>query len=497
MKRSRSPKRRAKRDLDDQKNYSRPKKTSKRGPSSFKSTTELFRKAGHRTQLQHLRNELRSNECLKKQRYGFRLLWRSVPKDMKRYKIPKPGSFDPKNCHRGVMWGWPKECSLTNVQARTLLFNAYKQKSLTMSQLVVVRKSLSYAWELTGGLPGGNYPGVKEVWKIVSPQQTRTQIHHVLPERIPTVAELIKAFTKDWTPASAMCFMRHCIGFLTSHDLFIFGLRSTEDMRRVKLSSRHDYDWDAGWACTSFLGGRCKLAGVKKGTRPWKIWRVCHCPGKHVRPPAMFVVGKDGNPTSPLNWSSTCPVAVQEFLFSYQWKKKRHCYVKWLKSGRMGASNVKDVAGTAISWMNHQLEKTTGYNRNSGRKSLARWCSHLNVKYHESFQIHGDLAEVWSKSYQPDMEPSDFKGRSQSADPMKATLALRRFANLLGRGVKAKPKLSKSDRFSSGDHSPRKMFDNAILRNQKVARYHLLKALGKPGLADRIATELPSDSDED
>ena len=106
-------------------------------------------------------------------------MWKEVPKVMRRYKIGEEGSFDPKNCHKGSCWGWPKECKLTNLQARTIFFNIYKRKVLTIHQLIVVRKSLSFAWELTGGVPGGNYPGVKQVWKIVDERAMGKQINFV------------------------------------------------------------------------------------------------------------------------------------------------------------------------------------------------------------------------------------------------------------------------------------------------------------------------------
>ena len=392
-----------------------------------------------------------SSRSPKKQRYGFRLLWKTVPRDMKRYGIGEVGSFDKDNCHRGVCWGWPKECHLTNLQARTLFFNCYKSEALTLHQLIVVRKSLSFAWELSGGLPGGNYPSVKETWKIVRPEKTATQIHRVLPQRIPSVSELIRAFSKNWSVDHPLSFIEYCTGLVAANDLFIFGLRSTEDVRRVKMSDQHQADWINGWQCTRFKGGRAKLCGVKKNTRPWSIWRTCHCPGLHVRPPAMFTVDKTGQPNSPLTWCSSCPVAVLEFLFSMQWQDKKRCYPKWLASGRFGGSNTKDVAKQAIDWFIAQgvITDDVRYDRNAGRKSLARWCSHLNLAYEDSFQCHGDLPEVWGKNYQIDMAPSEYKGRAQTSDPLRATKALRRFANLLGRGKKIKPKLGRSDRFAS------------------------------------------------
>ena len=453
------------------------RKKRKRGPASFRSTSKLFKSAGQRTRLQNLRNDLRSNECLKKQRYGFRLLWKTVPADMKRYRIGEPGSYDQNNCHRGVCWGWPKECRLTNQQARTLYLNAYEKGTLTIHQLIVIRKSLSFAWELTGGAPGGNYPAVKEVWKLVIPAKTKTQTHHVLPDRIPTVSELRKAFRTEWTPDHPMSFVEYCQGLLAAYDLFVFGLRSTEDVRRVKHSHTHQMDWINGWHRTAFKGGRAKLCGVKKGSRPWSAWRSCHCKkGKHVRPPAMFTVDKDGNPCSAIDWNPLCPVAVLEFIFSMQWRTLKRCYPKFLKSGAFGKSNIKDIAALAIKWFVAQgiVSEANAYNRNAGRKSLARWCGHLRVPYRESFQLHGDLFEVWAKNYETEVAPTTFKGRVQTTDPWTATKALRRFANFIGCGRKVKARLSKSQRF----------------------HYHLLASMGKEDLAEKIAQDLPTDDEE-
>ena len=158
-----------------------------------------------------------SIRSLKKFRYGFRLMWTHVPKVMRRYRVGVVGSFDPHNCHGGVTWGWPKECRLTNLQARTIFFNLYRKEVLTLHQLIVVRKALAYAWELSGGLPGGNYPAVKEVWRIVKADKTADQIHRVLPSRIPTVRELVKAFTTGWTPESPFSLVSFCQGLVAAY----------------------------------------------------------------------------------------------------------------------------------------------------------------------------------------------------------------------------------------------------------------------------------------
>ena len=104
---------------------------------------------------------------MKQLRYAFRLMWRGAPRQMRRYSIPEEGSFDKHNGHNGVCWGWTKECSLTDTQARAIYNACYDSGKLTMPMMVVVRKGMAYAWELSGHPPGGNYPGVKEVWGVV------------------------------------------------------------------------------------------------------------------------------------------------------------------------------------------------------------------------------------------------------------------------------------------------------------------------------------------
>ena len=131
----------------------------------------------------------------------------------------------------------------------------------------------------------------------------------------------------------------------------------------------------------------------------------------------------------------------------------------------------------AIAWMVSQgacLEENQ-YDTNSGRKSLARWCEALNVPYPESFHIHGDLYEVWSQHYETDVSKyANFKRRNQSTDPKVATVALKKFANYLGRGKKVKVRLSKKNRYL-----------HAILVGQ-----------GNEKEAERIRMGLPSDSED-
>ena len=75
----------------------------------------------------------------------------------------KVGSFSPTNHHHGEMFALPGEFSLTKEQAAQLLFKCYKSKKFTFAQMRTIKKTLSYAYQLQGGVPGKNFetiPGV-------------------------------------------------------------------------------------------------------------------------------------------------------------------------------------------------------------------------------------------------------------------------------------------------------------------------------------------------
>ena len=332
---------------------------------------------------------------MKQLRYGFRLIWREVPADCRRYKIGQPGSFDRQNGHDGVCWAWPSECKLTNSQAKTVFYNIYKKRSLTLHQLLVVRKALAYAYELTGGEPKGNYKGVKAVWTIVREAKLLGGLAKVVPERIPTVRDKAKAFTTDWTTDSTFSLVDFSSGVICAYDCFLSGLRPNEDVMRLKKSRTHSYDWENGWQCTAFKGGRAKLSGTKKDTRPWSIWTVCFCKGpRHQRPPSEFCyeINKAGNPRDPslVNWTTTCPLAALELLWQLQDEPRR--YGRWLDSGRFGSSCIKDPVNFAIDWFQSQgVSPRVRYDHNSGRKGFARLARHLRLEYPPIFQVIGDL----------------------------------------------------------------------------------------------------------
>jgi len=104
-------------------------------------------------------------------------------------------------------------------------------------------------------------------------------------------------------------------------------------------------------------------------------------------------------------------------------------FSKWSKTPQTWSCNHGDVVGVAKRWLDVQGGGgDRPYDTNGGRKSLAGWLDITNAPYQEGFEVHGDLYDVWSESYQPSLPYSDFCRRSQSTDPRIATTALRRLA---------------------------------------------------------------------
>ena len=160
----------------------------------------LPRRAGWRRQLEFEKNELRAHKTMECFRYGFRLWWRGCPKYLRQIGMGKVGSFCKSNHHNGEMFALPGEFSLTKEQAAKVLFKCYKSKKFTFSQMRTIKKTLSYAYQLQGGIPGKNFETVPGVWLIVQEEggTTKPQEHFCVPTRVPLPAELKKAFTTEF-----------------------------------------------------------------------------------------------------------------------------------------------------------------------------------------------------------------------------------------------------------------------------------------------------------
>ena len=91
--------------------------------------------------------------------------------------------------------------------------------------------------------------------------------------RIPIPDNLKDAFTRQWTPESELNLPTHMMGVQATYDTHVFGLRPNVDVKKVKDSRDHFINANEGYGWTEMNGGRSKLHGPKRGTRPWKVYK--------------------------------------------------------------------------------------------------------------------------------------------------------------------------------------------------------------------------------
>ena len=320
---------------------------------------------------------------------------------------------------------------MTDKAAGEILERCYDSKVVTQDQLEQVRHSLSYSYYLKTGIGGDNWTEVKSQWRSYHLAGLPKTQRPVKPTRIPTPANLRKAFLKRWKEGCGISLAMFVVGVLSTWDFHVFGLRPNVDIKKVKDSDQHEIVSNEGYGKTKMVNGRSKLHLHKRGTRPWWVFRCCTCKVKHKSPtPYQMRLKKNGNPFCRPTWNTCCPVAAMQFLEHHQgseWKP----YAKWTKAGEYGIQNVGDVPTFANEWLNiqgqHSDDNGTPFSRNSGRKSLARWLAHLGVPYIESLHIHGDLEQVWRGAYQDSLSKSHYRVREQSSEADVATKGLRRF----------------------------------------------------------------------
>ena len=84
----------------------------------------------------------------------------------------------------------------------------------------------------------------------------------------------------------------------------IFGLRPNVDIAKVKKSRDHFINANERYGYTEMVDGRSKLHKQKRGTRPWRVYTVCLCPGGHHQSiPDNLVLNQKGNPYEAPTWT--------------------------------------------------------------------------------------------------------------------------------------------------------------------------------------------------
>lgn len=417
---------------------------------SFTQKAQRPRRIGLRKRNQWRINENKSIFSMRGYRYGYRLLFelpgvREYARSLKR--LPLPNTCDKNNQHNGVMPAMPGELFLSGKQAATLLEKAADVPYISWDQLKRISNCLSYLHTLMTGFNGENWDDVSQVWDGLKERNFPTKHGTMIPEHIPSIPAMKKAFNREWHPSCGMPYTLWLTGFLSAWAWAVYGCRSRSDMKSIKTSETHHFSKDQKWACTDFKGGRNKLHEKKAGTRPWSIWYICLCPGGvHRAPPKRFekcIDPKTGNPTMRPRFCTVCPLNVLEIKRRLMKKGiKFRVFAKYaVKYKSFAVRNHGDIPAMAIDWFAAQdaLDDNKRYDSHAGRRACARWLQEVHAPYHEGFELHGDLYDSWI-NYQPNCMKSNFCRRQQSKDPHVATAALRRFAFMLGRGARAEKK---------------------------------------------------------
>lgn len=365
-------------------------------------------------------------------------MFRAAPEEMEHAGVKPMGSYDKLNQHGGEIWGWKKECKLTDPKVKLILNSCISSGILTIDELHMVRKALSFAYLLVKNIPKRNWPCVEYVWEIIGKGEKLAPKKRVmLPEIIGRPKDLRRAFTRGWRPEHPWSLLKFAAGVVAAYDCLIWGGRAGEkgDISRIKKSRTHYWNFKDGYMWTTLEGGRCKLPNE---IRDWKIYTICMCDSpSHRRPPANFYkyIDRDGNPVAPVTFCTTCPMACLEL--KWQWDKaKLTRYSKATKIGTFGAQNDWDVMKVAVDWMMAQGVTEERYSHNSGRKLLAKWLEKVGASYPEGYELHQDLEGNWRVYYQQELavNPVKFERRTQSLNPDTCCCALRKLAMYFGVG---------------------------------------------------------------
>ena len=423
---------------------------TKRGKKRLSYGAKLPRRAGFKNAVFFDKNELKKPATMKKYRTGYRWCWKraAVRRYMRSIGFKPPGSYG-RNQHGGEMPALPREFSLTDLQAGRIMRKSW-QAGGTLSQLEAVRKMLSYFHQMMTSESESNFDSVYFQWDNQDPLKYAPPTQKVIAEVSVETSGLKKAFTTPYHSNCGLSYHEWNVGLLMSHDKCIWGARSQEDLHRIKMSSDHTYAPSQGYCCTALKGGRAKLQR-KKGIRPWRCYRVCFCKkGKHDAIPDDWHLDLNSRTRQPNNitWTTECPLNAFKAIQDMTPYGDPRIYPKWNpKKLEFGKESVgkKKLTKTVQHWLNIQGANPDGlvFDSNSGRKSLGKWLSELQILYSWSFEIHGDLWKTWKKHYQANLASEIlFERRTQSNDPDECTRALWEFARrLLGRGktVKADP----------------------------------------------------------
>ena len=436
-----------------------PRKRLKPGPASYVSGKKLFRGAGYESQLTFAKDKKMSNATHIKRRRGYKLMWTFAEQKCLDLGFGRPGSFDADNGHNGECWGWPKECTMTNRKAGKILLHLINLGTMTLSQLVDVRKALAHSFQLKGNevtKKSRNWPQANRVWDSALVEKECAPKTPNMPLRIPSPEQLREAFNRRWDPRkNEMSLLKWIIARRAAYDLLFSGHRPNEDCKKMKNSNTHVFNTEEGWCYTAFVDGRSKLSGPKKHSRDWKQYSVCWCEnGRHVSPTLRdrYNLDRSGNPREGcrMGFDERCIIAGFEFTNLWLERYTKGNTLGWRRypnlvgdgrgksyEGNIGNKNFGSPIKLALDYM--EDEGFPRFDTNCGRKASGKLYTLLNVPYEVSFEQHGDTFGTWEGKYQQGCRrerSSEFTRRDQSVEIEIVTKVIRKISYWMGLGAK-------------------------------------------------------------
>ena len=110
---------------------------SKKKGKSYKDQSEMPKRASLNTRIANKLTKKKADSTLGSYRSGFRSMWQVARQKLKKLKIKEPGTYDPKNPHKGEMWGWPFEMNLTNNKVTQIMYAVRENSNMCEDQWVM------------------------------------------------------------------------------------------------------------------------------------------------------------------------------------------------------------------------------------------------------------------------------------------------------------------------------------------------------------------------
>ena len=422
----------------------------KRGPQSYVDQAKKPSRMGMRARI-IFKNVVRlSKDARKSYRGGMSLIRKWCPNELDRWGVPE--LFDLNNQFKGKIPGSPAEfrtSSLTEYRLARCLELA-DERGCTNNNLRTMRKLCSFLYQLQSGKQSENFGLVNSMMDCLlkgAPKPQPPVLYGPRPDQLRT------AFTSEWRgPGTGLSLLQFEQGVLGGWDWPVLGSRPWADLNKIKRSVSHLIDLERKIFVTDFVDGRSKLALEKRGTRPWKAWRICLCPNnEHHSPPEDFgpwSLDEDGNPKQPLGDQicTTCPVFAGEFLQKLQYGQEGdfRIYKKPTNDSRFNRNGNNHHSVISLAHRFFAYQGITPHNKpfhpESGRKACGLWNGELRIPYFMNLHLTGDTEKTWRVHYQQNLADSNgYEVREQSTDPNVATAALKELRKFFGRDPPPEP----------------------------------------------------------